>query len=232
MSWSDFVNQSGTFTGSVVNGSYMLTDVVYTENGNTGDYRLNYDSNGHLKNDQTGVVYTYTQDYLSQITVQGLATNGNGNGSYNFDSNGHFTSGVITVNSPDLTGSVTGTYTYDSNDDPIDFKASGILSTPAGPMNYYYEITGIFLTDKASLLPLDPVFAPASGYFSIIPFLSKHLLDSWEVSFGGTINGVTVPPKHQTITYTYSYDTNGNVATMVNSGNLQNTYSFNYSNCK
>ena len=232
MSWSNSVEQSGIFTGSTVNGSYDLTDVQFTENGNTGDYKLHYDSNGRLLNDQTGVVYTYTQNYLSQIAVQELVSDGNGAGSYNFDSNGHLTNGVITFTSPELTGTVTGTYTYDSNEDPVRFAATGVLNTPQGPMNYNLQIDGNFLLDKASLLPFIPVFAPASSYFSIIPFLSKHLLDSWEVSFGGTINGKDVTPIHETISYTYSYNTDGNVATMVNDGNQSNTYSFTYSNCK
>jgi hypothetical protein len=99
-------------------------------------------------------------------------------------------------------------------------------------MNYNLQIDGDFLLDKTSLLPFITVFAPASSYFSIIPFLSKHLLNNWSVSFGGTMKGVTVPTTHETIQYTYSYETDGNVAIMVNSGNLLNTYSFTYSNCK
>ena len=232
MSWSNSIEQSGIFTGNTTNGSYNLTDVQFTENGNTGDYQLHYDTNGHLINDQTGVKYTYTQNYLSQIAVQELVSDGNGAGSYNFDSNGHLTDGVITFTSPELTGTVTGTYTYDSNEDPVRFVATGVLDTPQGPMNYNLQIDGNFLLDKTSLLPFIPVFAPASSYFSIIPFLSKHLLDSWEVSFGGSINGKAITPKHETIQYTYSYNTDGNVATMVNEGNLSNTYSFTYSNCK
>jgi hypothetical protein len=232
MSWSNSVEQSGIFTGHSTNGIYTLTDVQYTENGNTGDYQLHYDTNGRLINDQTGVVYTYTQNYLSQIAVQELVSDGNGAGSYNFDSDGHLTTGVITFTSPELTGTITGTYTYDSNEDPVRFSASGVLNTPQGPMNYNLQIDGNFLLDKTSLLPFNPVFAPASSYFSIIPFLSKHLLDSWEVSFGGTINNKPVTPIHETIQYTYSYNTDGNVATMVNGGNLSNTYSFTYSNCK
>jgi hypothetical protein len=232
MSWSNSVEQSGIFTGSTANGSYTLTDIQFTENGNTGDYQLHYDTNGRLINDQTGVVYTYTQNYLSQIAVQELVSDGNGAGSYNFDSNGHLTTGIITFTSSELTGTITGTYTYDSNEDPVRFVATGVLNTPDGPMNYNLEIDGNFLLDKTSLLPFNPVFAPASSYFSIIPFLSKHLLNYWEVSFGGTINNKQVTPKHSTISYTYSYNADGNVATMVNDGNLSNTYSFTYSNCK
>ncbi len=232
MSWSNSVEQSGIFTGNTNNGVYTLTDVQFTENGNTGDYQLHYDTNGHLINDQTGVKYTYTQNYLSQIAVQELVSDGNGAGSYNFDSNGHLIGGVINFTSPELTGILTGTYTYDSNEDPVKFTASGVLNTPQGPMNYDLEIDGNFLLDKTSLLPFNPVFAPASTYFSIIPFLSKHLLNYWEVSFGGSINSKQVTPLHQTISYTYSYNPEGNVATMVNDGNLSNTYSFTYSNCK
>ena len=232
LSWANSVEQTGVFTGTTTNGTYYLTDVQFTENGNTGDYILHYDTNGHLINDQTGVVYTYTQNYLSQIAVQELTTGGNGAGTYNFDSNGHLTKGVINFTSPEFSGLITGAYTYDSNDDPVTFSASGVLSTSQGPMNYNLQITGDYLLDKTSLLPLIPVFAPASSYFSIIPFLSKHLLNEWVVSITESIKGVTIPAQHQNISYTYSYDTNGNVATMVNSGNLSNTYTFTYSNCK
>jgi hypothetical protein len=232
LSWANSVEQSGVFTGTTTNGTYYLTDVQYTGNGNTGDFKLHYDTNGHLINDQTGVVYTYAQNYLSQIAVQELTTAGNGAGTYNFDSNGHLTTGVINFTSPEFSGLITGTYTYDTNDDPVTFSASGVLNTTLGPLNYNLQITGDYLLDKTSLLPLIPVFAPASSYFSIIPFLSKHLLNEWVVSVTESVKGVNLPAQHQNIQYTYSYDTNGNVATMVNSGNLSNTYTFTYSNCK
>lgn len=229
ISWKTTTGESGVFTSSTASGSYRLTDVKFTETGGTqGDYPLNYDSNGYLINDQSGVTYTYTQNYLSQINVD--LQNANGNGNYNFDSNGQFTNGTIIFTSSGFTGAVTGTYTYDSNDDPVSFSASGIINTDAGPENYNIQIAGDFLLDKANFLPFNPVLAPATSYFSFIPFLSKHLLNKWTGTF--TVSGVRTITKNLSYQYTYTYDSNGNVATMVNTGNSSNTYTFTYSNCK
>jgi hypothetical protein len=60
------------------------------------------------------------------------------------------------------------------------------------------EIIANFLTNEASLLPFIPVFAPASGYFSFIPFLSKDLLNEKVVTITGSINGVAIPTQHLT----------------------------------
>jgi hypothetical protein len=228
LSWSNTIQQSGVFTGNSTNGSYTLTDVQSTENGTTGDYKLHYDSNGHLLNDQPGVTYTYTQNYLSQINVD--LQNGNGNGNYNFDSFGHFTKGVMNFTSNGYSGPVSATYTYDSNDDPVKISATGTISTQVGPVTIDLEITGDFLTNKTSLLPFIPVFAPATSFFSPYPFLSKHLLNKWvgTLSASGGGQSKTFNLNYQ---YTYTYDNLGNVATMVSSANPSNTYTFTYTGC-
>jgi hypothetical protein len=229
INWSNTDGQSGTFTGAAIDGTYALVYSEYKENGNVGGFPLHYDANNHLISDQPGVVYTYTsanaQGYLSQISVD--LQNGNGNGTYNFDSNGHLTSGTMNFTSPGFSGTITGTYTYDSNEDPVTFSASGTINTPQGPEDYNLQITGDFLLDKTSLLPFMPVFAPASSYFSFIPFTSKHLLNKWDVSM--KLNGVSYI--NYTIQYTYTYDSNGNIATMVNTGNSNNIYTFTYADC-
>jgi len=226
ISWSNSKNnQSGIFTGDAASGSYRLTDVQYTENTNSGHYPLHYDSNGHLINDQSGVTYTYTQNYLSKINVD--LQNGNGNGSYNFDSNGHLTTGIMNFTSSGYTGTMTGTYTYDSNDDPVGFSATGTVSTQQGPVTLNIQGVGDFLLDKTSFLPFDPLFAPPSSYFSFIPFVSKHLLNKWVI----TISSNVLSPTVQTAQYAYTYDANGNIATMTRSDNPNSTYVFTYSNC-
>jgi hypothetical protein len=228
LSWSDLATQSGVFTGNATNGSYRLTDVQYSNSKTTSDYKLNYDSNGHLLNDQPGVTYTYTQNYLSQINVD--LQNGNGNGNYNFDSLGHFTSGVINFTTGGYSGPVTATYTYDSNEDPVKISATGTINTQLGPINVDLEVTGDFLTDKTSLLPFIPVFTPATSDFSPYPYLSKHLLNKWVATY--TVTGAgqskTFNLNYQ---FTYTYDNLGNVATMVNSANPNDTYTFTYSGC-
>ena len=221
INWSNTDGQSGTFTGSALNGSYALVYVEYKDNGTVGGFPLHYDSNDHLISDQPGVSYIYTQDTLTQITIQGRT----GAGSYNFDTHGHFTNGVVNIVNGESSGTVTGIYSYDSNEDPTKFVASGNISTPNGPVNINIQINGYFLTDKTSLLPFIPVFAPATSYFSFIPFSSKHLLDKWVI----TISGTGIQTASYTAQYTYTYDNNGNVSTMVRSDNPNVTYTFVYS---
>jgi hypothetical protein len=228
-SWSNTYGQSGTFTGAAVDGTYALVYAEYKEkDGTVGGFPLHYDANNHLINDQPGVTYTYTQDYLSQIHID--LQNGNGNGSYNFDSKGHFTSGVINFTSQGFSGPLTATYTYDSNEDPVKISAVGSISTDQGTFNIDIEVTGDFLQDKTSLLPFIPVFAPASGYFSPYPFLSKHLLNKWVATLTASLGGqnLTYNFNYQ---YTYTFDNNGNVATMVHTGNPSNIYTFTYTDC-
>ncbi len=222
--WSNNSGQSGSFTGDYVDGIYFLKNMQYTENGIPGGFPLHYDANNHLINDQPGVIYTYSGDTLTNFTI---VNNSKGNGTYNFDSKGRLIGGVINLTESGMTGTVTGTYFYDSNDDPVKFSASGTLSTPDGPISIDLEVTGDFLTDKASLLPFQPEFAPASSFFSIIPFTSRHLLNKWNVSYSGT--GFSTKA---TLQYTYTFDTNGNVATMVHTGNSSIIYTFDYSGCK
>lgn len=226
IAWSATDGRSGVFTGSTVNGSYVLNHAIFTENGIPGEITLHYDSNGHLINDQAGVTYTYTQNYLSQITID-LQDN-NGNGSYNFDSNGHLTSGVVNFTTQGFSGTMTGNYTYDSDDDPITFSATGTLTTPAGPVSLNIQATGDYLTDRNSFLPYVPVIAPATSDFSFFPFVSKHLLNKWVISISGT----GTAPVNITAQYTYTYDADGNVATMIRSDDNGTTYTFTYSNCK
>jgi hypothetical protein len=227
IAWSN-LDQSGTFTGSTTSGSYRLTDATHTEFGVKGDLQLHYDSNGHLINDVEGVNYTYTQDNLTKIAITNAATSSNGTGEYDFDSNGHFTTGVMNFTSSGFTGTVNGRWSYDPNEDPVLFTASGTVNTSDGPVTISIAITGDFLTDKTSFLPFMPLFAPASSYFSLVPFLSRHLLNKWDVS----IEATGVAPINFTIQYTYTYDNNGNIATMVNTGNSKNIYTFTYSDCK
>ena len=231
INWSSTTGQSGIFTGNTATGIYTPTDAKFTDNGTTEDIMLHYDSNGHLINDQPGVTFTYTQDYLSQINIDLGSSSGNGN--YNFDSNGHLTTCVVNFTSQGFEGTITANYTYDSNDDPVEFTANGTINTPQGPGTINIQATGDFLTDKSSLLPYLPIFAPVTGNFSFVPFLSKHLLNKWVITISET--GMTIP--NTTAQYTYTYDANGNVSTMKRSENntlatTNNTYTFTYSNCQ
>jgi hypothetical protein len=226
INWSITDGRSGVITGTTTNGIYTPTDAKFTDNGITGDIPLHYDSNGHLISDQPGVTYTYTQDYLSQINIDLQNTNGNGN--YNFDSNGHLTSGVINFTSQGFAGTMTGKYTYDSDDDPVSFTATGTVNTPAGPVTLNIQATGDYLTDKGSILPYVPIVAPVTSNFSFIPLLSKHLLNKLAI----TITGTGIAAQNTTALYTYTYDANGYVSTMKRSDSPNDTYTFTYSDCK
>jgi len=224
--WSNTNDQAATYTGSKVDNIYGLVYYTYTENGSTGGFPLHYDANNHLISDQPGVTYTYNADTLTKITVTGQS----GNGSYNFDGKGHFIYGNINLAEQESSGTVTGTYTYDKNEDPVHISAVGLVNTPDGALTSDIEVDGDFLTDKYGYLPFIPVMAPASSLLSFLPFLSKHLLNKWNVTINGTINGVPVPTEHLTIQYTYTFNQDGYVDTMVRSDGPI-TYTFTYADC-
>ena len=228
ITWTNNADQSASYTGSDHNGVYGLDNYQYTESGNKGGFPLHYDSNNHLISDQQGVTYTYNADTLSRISINfpGELVSG----SYNFSGKGHFTFGEIDFEEPNTSGTLTGTYTYDTNDDPVHISAVGTLSTANGPMDTDIEIDGSFLTDKQGFLPFIPVFAPASSLLSIVPFLSKHLLDKWDFTLTGNVAGMPVY-HHEIIQYSYTFNSDGYVATLTRSDNSF-AYTFTYSDCQ
>ena len=227
MEWSNTSGQSGSFTGSLVNGQYSLTQVQYY-NSSDSVWTVNFarDAN-HNFIDGPEITFNYNQNSLTKITLIGRV----GAGIYIFDNNGHLTNGNVVILNGTTSSTVTATYTYDSNEDPVNISAHGITTTEQGTMTSDIEITGTFLEDKASLLPFIPTAAPFTSHFSVIPFLSKHLLSSWNITINGTTNGDTIPTLHINIYYIYTYDSSGNVATMVNTANPNIIYSFTYSGC-
>ena len=59
-----------------------------------------------------------------------------------------------------------------------------------------------------------------------------HLINKWVINITGTdTDGAAIHPINFTQQYTYTYNTDGRVATMVHTGNSNNIYAFTYSGC-
>lgn len=82
------------------------------------------------------------------------------------------------------------------------------------------------------MVPMVAEATPYSIYYAYVFYLSKHLINKWVIKINGTDEqGVAIPQMNFTQQYTYTYDDNGNVATMVHTGNSKNVYTFSYSGC-
>lgn len=181
-----------------------------------------------ILNDQPGWTFTYDAGKIVKI-VRGDAT---GTGTFTFDTNSHLTK--TEINSTDDTGTLnlTFTYTYDVNDDPVKITGHAVSISSSGTSTGDYDITAEYLTDKSNFLPLVPEIAPFSVYYAYTFYLSRHLINKWVIRINGTTDqGAAIPTINFTQQYTYTYDTNGNVATMVHTGNSKNIYTFTYSGC-
>lgn len=62
--------------------------------------------------------------------------------------------------------------------------------------------------------------------------MSKHLINKWQIKINGKDEiGVALKEINFTQQYTYTYDANGKVATMVHTGNSKNIFTFAYTEC-
>jgi YD repeat-containing protein len=227
--WKNTIGLSGYFTGAITNGQYDLAAASFTENGTETFHAFHRTNNTSvILNDQAGWTFTYDAGKIVKL-VTGDAT---GSATFTFDTNGHLKN--TDIESSDITGtlSLKYTYTYDINDDPIKIVAHGISTSSSGTSTSDYDITADYLTDKVNFLPLVPEIAPFTIYFSYSWFLSRHLINKWVIKINGTTDqGVAIPTINFTQQYTYTYDANGNVATMVHTGNSKNIYTLTYSGC-
>ena len=232
VSWEDTNGRTGVFTGTITNNRYNLTSVSYSENPNrTGYVSFSYDASGNLMN-QKGFTVTYNQGRLVKYVVDlSLVSKATGTATYTFDSNGYLTN-ISDVGS-DENGplSLSITYTYDDNGDPVHIVGHGTQTLSQGPGTVDYDITADYLTDKPQLLPFNPIAAPFAVYFAYQPFLSKHLVNKWVLKQNTIVVGYVIPSVNFTYQYNYTYDADGRVATMYHSGNPNNIYTFTYSGC-
>ena len=232
ISWTDTDGRIGSFTGTAQNNQYELTGVSYKEPLTTGgSASFSYDASGHLE-DQTGLTVNYNKDTLVNFVADlSLVSKATGTATYTFDSYGHLTN--ISAVGADDTGplSYTVTYNYDSNDDPTVVVGHGSQTTSQGISIYNYSVTADYLTDKGSLVPFIPIAAPFTAYFGFANCLSKHLINKWSIKENISVAGKAQPELDFTFQYTYTYDANGRVSTMVHTGNPNNIYTFTYPGC-
>jgi YD repeat-containing protein len=163
------------------------------------------------------------------VVSDGTAT---GSGTFTFDTKGHLTNTVLSSSDDQGTTTATYTYTYDTNDDPVKIIGDATSTDNTGTSKAHYDITADYLTDKLIFFPLTPEITPFTIYFAYTFYSSMHLINKWVINITGTdTDGTALHPINFTQQYTYTYDTDGRVATMVHTGNSKNIYTFTYSGC-
>jgi YD repeat-containing protein len=227
--WSNSTGVSGYFKGALANAIFGLTSESVTDNGISKNITFNRDASGHLIN-ESGFTYTYNQDQLVKIVASdGTAT---GSGTFTFDTKGHLTNTVVKSSDDQGSTTATYTYTYDTNDDPVKIIGDATSTDNTGTSNAHYDITADYLTDKLIFFPLTPEITTFSIYFTYTFYSSMHLINKWVINITGTdSDGTALHPINFTQQYTYTYDTDGRLATMVHTGNSNNIYTFTYSGC-
>ena len=227
--WTNTIGLSGYFKGALANAIFGLTSESVTDNGISKNITFNRDASGHLING-SGFTYTYNQNQLVKIVASdGTAT---GSGTFTFDTKGHLTNTVVNSSDNQGTTTATYTYTYDTNDDPVKIIGDATSTDNTGTSKAHYDITADYLTDKLIFFPLTPEITPFTIYFAYTFYSSMHLINKWVINITGTdTDGTALHPINFTLQYTYTYDTDGRVATMVHTGNSKNIYTFTYSGC-
>lgn len=230
LDWKNTIGLSGYFTG-VLDARGVLAIVaadIKEQDGTDKFIALHRDATNHILNDNPNLTFTYNQDNLVKI-VMGDAT---GTITFTFDANSHLTNTDIESTEQSGNLSLKYTYTYDKNDDPVKITGHAISTGSSGTSTADYDITADYLTDKPNFLPLNPEYAPFTSNFAYGFFLSRHLINKWVIAINGTTDqGVAIPTINFTQQYTYTYNTDGYVSTMVHTGNSKNIYTFTYSNC-
>jgi len=229
INWSNTLKLSGYFKGELINDKYGLTSANITDDGSGKTTTLSRDGSGHLVN-QVGWNFTYDQDNLVKIVAaDGI---GSGTGTFTFDTNSHLKSLVLYNNDNSETSTATWNYTYDNNDDPVKITGHLESTSSTGTIKADYIITADYLTDKPNFISLVPEVAPFTIYFAYNFYLSKHLINKWVINITGKDeDDIALTPINFTLQYTYTYDSNDRVSTMVHTGNSSNKFTFTYSDC-
>jgi hypothetical protein len=227
--WKNSIGLSGSFEGNMRDGRYNLVAAYLTDDGvETSHVFHRTNETTVILNDQAGWTFTY-EDLKIVKLVMGNATE---LVTYTFDTDSHLTKAEIQVTDEDGSRQLIFNYTYDVNDDPVKITGHGVEITSTGTSTSDYDITADYLTDKLNFFPLVPEIAPFSIYYAYTYYLSRHLINKWVIKITGTDEDKKpILPINFTQQYTYAYDADGNVATMVHTGNSNNKYTFTYSDC-
>lgn len=229
ISWTNTLGDSGYFQGSYVTPSKFELVAEHHYDGITASsIYLHYDVNDHIVNDHPGYTVTYNNDNIVKIDYTDETTDW----IMNFNSLGQLT--TISASGTDNGDQVDAsyTYTYDNNGDPVKIVIHYNSTSVQGTDSWVYTITGTYLTNHGNFLPNEPDLAPFTVYFAFTTFISKHLIDKWAIHGEGALADGTTTVLDFTRQYTYTFDNSGNVTTMVHTGNPDNIYTFNYSQCQ
>lgn len=223
--WNNTLGLSGNFKGAFVSSKWGLTSENLTKDGTTKTVTYNRDATGHLMNG-SGFTFTYDQDNLVKI----VTTTTTGTITYTFDVNSHQTETDVHSQDNSGTSDLNLTYTYDNNGDPVIISGHGLITSGDFTTDAYYTITADYLTDKTNFLPLIPEITPFTVNFAYSWYLSQHLINKWQIRISSISSDGTFNDNNITEQYTYTYDSDGRVATMVHTGN-SSKYTFTYSDC-
>ena len=235
VSWSDTSGRNGSFTGSLINGQYELTGMIFKGVQQTpGSVTFTYDASGHLMN-QTGLTVTYNQGILVNYVIDlSLVSASTGTETYTFNASEQLTN--VTVSGSDVNGplSLSSNYTYDSNGDPVHIVGHGAQTIENQVTTIDYDVTANYWEDKLALLSSVPIAAPFSVYFNTYgSILSRHLINQMTVT-QTTTRGSASEILDLSPIYVYSYDSSGKVATMELTpprGVAPNVFTFTYTGC-
>lgn len=227
LEWSNTLGNKGYFTGLV--GSRRFDLVAAELDGQFISFQ--HDPLGHIRNSNPDFTFTYDSDNIYSIETP---TDG-GKGTFFFDKQERLSSISLSTNDGKSADKLSASYTYDTNDDPVTIKihhTSTNLSngkTASGDS----EITGDYLTDKPAFYQLVPEMTPFTPNFAYFFYTSKHLINKWQIHTTAVDeDGKAIPTINFTQQYTYTFDTDGRLATMVHTGNSKNNFKFTYSECK
>lgn len=227
INWINQIGMSGYFTGSVTGGNFYLTKTDYND-GTEKITEFHRDSKNHILNDQSSIFsVTYVQENITRMVMG----SGNSTITFSFDMLTHLTSTQV-VNS-DISNSTTLTlnYLYDTNGDPVTIMGHGTSTSSSGTTTSDYTITADYLANRNNFIPPIPEITPFTTYFAYSWFLSKHLINKWQIHITGVLPDGTPFTLNFTQQYTYTFDTNGRVLTMVHTGNSNNKFTFSYTGC-
>jgi hypothetical protein len=227
INWINQIGMSGYFTGSVAGSNFYLKKTNYND-GTEKITEYHRDSKNHILNDQSSIFsVTYVQDNITRMVMG----SGNSTIAFSFDMLSHLTSTqVITTEISNSTNLILN-YSYDTNGDPVTITGHGTNTSASGTATSDYTITADYLADRNNFIPPLPEITPFTTYFAYSWFLSKHLINKWQIHITGISADGTPFTLNFTQQYTYTFDTNGRVLTMVHTGNSNNKFTFSYTGC-